>query len=85
MSVLEHPQQWPVTIPAIQSAYNNTVSVPTGCTPNEVVYSFTPNTALDLTRYEKDSLPSAAAARLEASDAIAFAQMSAKFHYDRRY
>ena len=85
MSVLEHPQQWPVTIPAIQSAYNNTVSVPTGCTPNEVVYGFTPNAALDLTKYEKDSLPSAAAARLEASDAIAFAQMSAKFHYDRRH
>ena len=85
MSVLEHPQQWPVTIPAIQSAYNNTVSVPTGCTPNEVVYGFTPNAALDLTKYEKDSMPSAAAARLEASDAIAFAQMSAKFHYDRRH
>ena len=61
------------------------MSVPTGYTPNEAVYGFTPNAALDLTKYKKDSLPSAAAARLEVSDAIAFTQMSAKFHYDRRH
>lgn len=72
-------------IPAIQLVYNNTLSVPTGYTSNETVYGFTPNTVLDLMKYEKDSLSSTTAARLEVSDAIAFVQISAKFYYNRRY
>ena len=76
--------EWPLTIPAIQSAYNNSVSAPLTCSPNQVVYGFTLNQALDLGGYEKDTLPKEVA-RLEASDAIAFAQTASKFHYDRRH
>ena len=84
MSTLDDLTAWPLTIPAIQSNYNNSVSAPLGKSPNEVAYRFSPNHALDLGTYEKHVLPQNVA-RLEAADAIAFAQMHAKYHYDRRH
>ena len=84
LSTLTDASAWPLTIPAIQSAYNNSVSTPLTRTPNEVAYGFTLNQALDLGGYAKELLPKEVA-RLEASDAIAFGQMKSKFHYDRRH
>ena len=86
MSTLNNPEEWPVTIPAIQSTYNNSISATTKHTPNEVAYGFSLNKPLDLasTEYEKQTLPPHLV-RLAASDAIAFAQMNSKFHYDRRH
>ena len=86
MATLNHPEEWPVTIPAIQSTYNNSISAATKHTPNEVAYGFSLNKPLDLasTEYEKQTLPPHLV-RLAASDAIAFAQTNSKFHYDRRH
>ena len=84
MSTLDDVGAWPLTLPAIQSNHNNMISSPLGRSPNEVAYGFSPNQPLDLGAYEKHVLPKGIA-RLEASDAIAFAQMHAKYHYDRRH
>lgn len=84
MSTLDDLAEWPRTIPAIQSAYNNTLSTPLGRPPNEVAYGFSLNQPLDIGAYERQLLPKGVA-RLEASDAIAFAQMNSKFYYDRRH
>lgn len=84
MSTLDDVAAWPVTIPAIQAAYNNFISAPLGRAPNEVASGFSLNLPLDLGAYEKQLLPENIA-RLEAADAIAFAQMNSKFHYDRRH
>ena len=84
ISTLDDVAAWPRTIPAIQSNYNNMVSAPLGKSPNEVASGFSPNQPLDLGAYEKHVLPEGVA-RLEAADAIAFAQMHAKYHYDRRH
>ena len=84
MSTLDNVAEWPRTIPAIQAAYNNSVSAPLGKSPNEVASGFSLNQPLDLGAYEKELLPKHVA-RLEAADAIAFAQMNSKFHYDRKH
>lgn len=84
MSTLDDVAAWSVTIPAIQAAYNNSISAPLGRAPNEVASGFSLNLPLDLGAYEKQLLPENIA-RLEAADAIAFAQMNSKFHYDRRH
>ena len=84
ISTLENVSAWPCTIPAIQSNYNNAISAPLGRSPNEVASGFSPNQPLDLGAYEKHVMPGNIA-RLEAADAIAFAQMHAKYHYDRRH
>ena len=84
MSTLDSVDSWPLTIPAIQVTYNNAVSTPTGKTPNEIVYRFSLNQLLDLGAYEKEVFPKGIA-RLEAADAIAFAQINSKFHYNRKH
>ena len=75
---------WPLTIPAIQASYNNSVSAPSGQTPNEVAYGFALNQPLDVGSYDKQFLPKGIA-RLEAADAIAFAQINTKLQYNRRH
>ncbi len=84
MSTLENVAEWPRTIPAIQSAYNNSISAPLGRSPNEVASGFSLNQPLDLGAYERELLPKDVA-RLEASDAMAFAQMNSKYYYDRKH
>lgn len=53
-------------------------------TPNEAAYGFRPSQALDLT-VQKRRLFTASAARVEVADAIAFANMAYKRHYDRKH
>ena len=64
----------------MQAFLNN--SSASGPTPKEVAYDFTPNKPLNL--LAMSSLGNHFLARTTASDAIAFAQMSNKFHYDRK-
>ena len=86
MSTLDDVTAWPLTIPAIQSGYNNAISAPLGKSPNEVAAGFSLNQPLDLGAHEKELLPKDRhIARLEAADAIAFAQTNSKYHYDRRH
>ena len=79
---LEKPSMWPETLPRIQAILNSSAS--SGRIPNEVAYGFTPNRPLDLLNKlppEVDHIR----ARVTAKDAIDFAQMSNKFHYDRKH
>lgn len=80
---LEKPSLWPKILPRLQALLNNSVSSTTGKTPNEVAYGFTPNTALDL--LNTASSPEFLHARTSAKDAIAFANINAKYHYDRHH
>ena len=83
---LEKPSQWPTVLPRLQSLLNNSTSS-NGNTPNEVAYGFQPNTALDLLSKQApvDIGVDRAGARIAAEDAISFAQMNFKFHYDRKH
>lgn len=80
---LEKPSLWPKILPRLQALLNNSVSSTTGKTPNEVAYGFTPNTALDL--LNTASSPEFLSTRTAAKDAIAFANINAKYHYDRHH
>lgn len=44
----DHKASWDLILLHIEFAFNNYVNKSTGCTPFEVVYSFRPNTPLDL-------------------------------------
>ena len=78
---LDKPSKWPEVLPRVQAFLNN--SSASGPTPNEVAYGFTPNKPLDL--LTTSSLGNHFLARTTAADAIAFAQMWNKFHYDRKH
>ena len=84
IATLQKPEAWPSTLPIIQFRYNNSISQPLGRTPNEVATGFTINESLDLTGIEKQGLAKDVI-RVSASDAIAFAQINNKFHYDRAH
>ena len=81
IATLENPADWPQCIGRLQAGYNNSTST-TGRSPNEVVYGFTPNFAVDLASAPEIS---PLEARVEASDALDFAAMNMKFHYDRKH
>ena len=80
---MEHPERWPEALPRIQALINNSSSSSTTRTPNEIALGFTPNRPLDLllasTPIDHDI------ARIEAQDALAYAQMNQKYHYDRSH
>jgi hypothetical protein len=83
LATLEQSTDWPRCLPKIQSVLNNAKSTSsTGQTPNEIVYGFTPNFAIDYTTDPEIDFP---AARVDAADALDFAVMNMKFHYDRRH
>jgi hypothetical protein len=65
----------------IQPVLNN-ATTSTSRTPNEIVYGFTPNLVIDYTADPDIDFP---AARIDAADALDFAVMNMKFHYDRRH
>ena len=81
---LEKPFDWPKMLPRIQALLNNSPLSTTSKTLNELAYGFKLNRPLDLVvAIESPQQPKLA--RIEAVDAISFAQMHQKFHYDRRY
>lgn len=80
---IKNIRDWPTLLPKIQSLLNNASSSTTGKSPNELVYGFTPRRPLDLLSHLE--LPDHFVGRTTASDAIAFATMSHKHHYDRSH
>ncbi len=80
---LEKPSLWPTVLPRLQAQLNNATSARTSLSPNAVVYGFQPNRPLDLLlpAMEADK----AVARVTARDAVSFAQINNKRHYDRRH
>jgi len=81
---LGSPTDWPEVLSRIQAALNNAVSASTGLSPNEVIYGFKPNGVLDLVS-PLNSLQSTTTTRIDAIDAIAFANMNIKRAYNRRH
>src|SRR5947209_2435488 len=65
----------------MQSVINNSKSS-TGKTPNEVVYGFTPNFAINYTTNPDIDFPTA---RIDAADALDLAAINMKYYYDRRH
>ena len=81
---------WPTFLPALQAAFNNTDSVATGRSPNEIVYGFKTSEipALILPTPNKPDLNVATERsihRSEATDAVVFAAAKAKSWYDKRH
>ena len=76
---LENPSMWPTTIPRIQGFLNSSGSP----SANEVTFGFTPNRPLDL--LSNTQKIDHFLARTSAKEAIDFAQLSNKFHYDRHH
>ncbi len=83
LHTIAKPQNWPSLLPKIQALLNNATSTTTGQTPNELAYGFTPRRPLDL--LSKLAAPANLEARFAANDAIAFAAMAYKEHYDRSH
>ena len=82
---LQKASMWPFVLPRLQALLNNAQSTTTGKSPNELAYGFRPNRPLDLASSSELPQQVFATARIEAADAISFAQMSQKFYYDRRH
>ena len=81
---MDQPERWPEVLPRIQAVLNNSESATTTTkNPNEIALGFTPNRPLDLllssTPIDYDM------ARIEARDALSYAQLNQKFHYDRSH
>ena len=77
---MEQPENIPKVLSRIQLLVNNTVSTAITKTSNEVALDFTPNQLLDLLA----SLigMNHEVAQVEAKDAILFAQVNFKHHYN---
>ena len=80
---MEDLSRWPKVLSQIQSLLNNTSSSTTGKTPNEIAYSFSPRRPLDL--ISAMDVPNACVARTDGADAISFALLNQKEHYDRKH
>ena len=77
---------WPNFLPQLRSQLNNSVSSPTGLSPNQVIYGFRVREGLDL---GQDTEPTSEfektrdVYRQEAADAIAWASEQMKARYDK--
>lgn len=80
---MEDPSCWPKVLPQIQSLLNNTSSSTTGKTPNEIAYGFSPKRPLNLILAM--DVPNACVACTDAADAISFALLNQKEHYNRKH
>lgn len=83
LHTLLKPSAWPSVLPRLQALLNNSQSSATTKAPNEISYGFALNKPIDL--LSSSLLPNQVQARIEAADAISFAQVYQKFHYDRRH
>ena len=83
LATLDEPSSWPSLIGPIQQYINNSRNAATGKLPNEVVYGFTPTRPEDLAKPNLTMLPKLA--RIDAADAIAFAQANALRAYDKKH
>ena len=83
LNTLEDFKTWPEVLPRLAHTLNNTRSRTTGKTPNEIAYGFILPSAADFLQVKLG--PDYVTARIEASDAIAMAQMSNKHFYDKKH
>ena len=82
LATMKDPTKWTCCLSKIQSVLNNSQASSTDRTPNKIAYGFTPNFAVDYTTDSDIDFP---LARIDAANALDFAAMNMKFHYDRRY
>ena len=100
MSALKNQFEWFDVLEQIQRLFNNFASIATKKTSNEIAYDFTSLQAIDLsksfvdlTSHDDIAMSSIFVAkailkshvRFDATNAIAFAQMQFKFHYDKKH
>jgi hypothetical protein len=86
--VYEFPDlPWSGGVISLQAAFNNALSRPIGCSPNEVVQGNKANTAVSLLTPEDDKIPEVIRnlRRIDAESAIVFAGNAAKEYYDSRH
>lgn len=83
-TTLEKPSSWPKALPWLQGLLNNFKSSTTNKTLNKVAYRFTPNTALDLLKLLSTD-PEFLISYTLARDAIVFANINSKYHYNRHH
>lgn len=81
------PTDWPQALPAIQGTNNNTPSAPTKKSLNELAYGILPYRPIDLILPAPLGVPELTPfqIRKEAKDAIDFAHLTYKRHYDRAH
>ena len=84
IATLKQPATWLETLLMIQFRCNNTLSQVIGRISNKVTSGFTINDSLDLIGHKSQQI-NPHIARMKAQDAINWAQMHQKFHYDRKY
>ena len=78
--IMEQPENWPKVLLHIQLLVNNTVSTTTTKTSNKIALGITLNQPLDLLA---DSIGlNHEIVQVEVKDAISFAQVNFKHHYD---
>ena len=86
---LEKPADWPTVLPRMQAILNNSTSNSTGQSPNEVLYGrkvIEPIDPLAAPNPLSETFSSNEAPyRIGPRDAIDFANMKAKRHYDRKH
>ena len=78
--VLVDPSEWPQVFPRIQAIINNSSSLTTGKTPNELAYDFSPRRPLDLLAALPN--PDALSVRADSTEAISFALLNQKLVYN---
>jgi hypothetical protein len=80
-------EPWTTVLPYLQATLNNSTNASTKLSPNEVIYGFRTNDAIsllaDLPPEDFDRLRQIK--REDAEEAIAFANINMKHHYDRRH
>jgi hypothetical protein len=71
----------------LQAVFNNALSRPIGCSPNEVMQGLKANTSLSLLALDDDRIPEVIRnlRRIDAESAIEFAANAAKEYYDSRH
>lgn len=72
-------------LPRIQALLNNLTSSTTSKAPNEITYGFKLNRPLDLIAATERLSQQHKLARIDTTNAISFAQIHQKYHYDRRH
>lgn len=82
---IDNPKLWSILLHRLQAQMSNAKSATTTMSPNEVAYEFSIRRQLDLATLSEQVDASPVTTRATASDALSFAQMSQKMHYDRRH
>ena len=83
LNTLKDYRTWPKVLPHLSHTLNNTRSRTIGKPPNEMAYEFVVPSAADLLQVQLGQ--NYMTTRIEASEAIAVAQMSNKHYYNKKH